>query len=80
MINLSIVQANLDNGTRKIGLSYAKSAMYILDIHGTGTEHIKSVVQWSVISKFACTIGPLTTVLLLIQVVSPLQFVWIVWL
>ena len=50
------------NGTRKIGQSYAKSVIYIwhiLDMHGTGTKHIvrhslKSVVQWSVISKFAC--------------------------
>ena len=32
----------------------------VLDMHGTGTKHIvrrrqKSVLQWSVISKFACT-------------------------
>ena len=54
------------NGTRKIGPSYAKSVVYIwriLDMHQTGTKHIvrhmqKSVVQWSVISKFTCiTIG-----------------------
>ena len=46
------------NGTRKIGLSYAKSYVYIwriCDIHWTGTKYIvrhmqKSVVQWSVIS------------------------------
>ena len=51
------------NGTRKIGPSYAKSVVYIwriLDMHRTGTKHIvrhlqKSVVQWSVISKFTCT-------------------------
>ena len=51
------------NGTRKIGPSYAKSVIYIwhiLDMHGTGTKHIvhhrqKSVVQWSVISKFTCS-------------------------
>ena len=50
------------NGTRKIGPSYAKSVVYIwriLDMHQTGTKHIvrhmqKSVVQWSVISKFTC--------------------------
>ena len=50
------------NGTRKIGPSYAKSVVYIwqiLDMHRTGTKHIvrhmrKSVVQWSVISKFTC--------------------------
>ena len=50
------------NGTKKIGPSYAKSAVYIwwiLDMHRTGTKHIvrhmqKSVVQWSVISKFTC--------------------------
>ena len=50
------------NGTRKIGPSYAKSVIYIwriLDMHWTGTKHIvrhmqKSVVQWSVISKFTC--------------------------
>ena len=32
------------NGTRKIGPSYAKSIIYIwqiLDMHGTGTKHIK---------------------------------------
>ena len=54
------------NGTRKIGPSYAKSVVYIwriLDMHRTGTEHIvrhmqKSVVQWSVISKFTCNILP----------------------
>ena len=48
------------NGTRKIGPSYAKSVVYIwriLDMHRTGTKHIvrhmqRSVVQWSVISKF----------------------------
>ena len=52
------------NGTRKIGPSYAKSVVYIwriLDMHRTGTKHIvrhmqKSVVQWSVISKFTCII------------------------
>ena len=52
------------NGTRKIGPSYAKSVVYIwriLDMHRTGTKHIvrhmqKSVVQWSVISKFTCTV------------------------
>ena len=51
------------NGTRKIGPSYAKSVAYILrilDMHRTGTKHIvchmqKSVVQWSVISKFTCS-------------------------
>ena len=50
------------NGTRKIDPSYAKSVIYIwriLDMHWTGTKHIvrrmqKSVVQWSVISKFTC--------------------------
>ena len=50
------------NGTRKIGPSYAKSVVYIwriLDMHRTGTRHIvrhmqKSVIQWSVISKFTC--------------------------
>ena len=50
------------NGTREIGPSYAKSVVYIwriLDMHLTGTKHIvhhmqKSVVQWSVISKFTC--------------------------
>ena len=50
------------NGTRKIGPSYAKSVVHIrriLDMHQTGTKHIvrhmqKSVVQWSVISKFTC--------------------------
>ena len=50
------------NGTRKIGPSYAKSVVYIsriLDMHRTGTKHIvrhmqKSVIQWSVISKFTC--------------------------
>ena len=50
------------NGTRKIGPSYAKSVVYIrqiLDMHRTGTKHFvrhmqKSVVQWSVISKFTC--------------------------
>ena len=50
------------NGTRNIGPSYAKSVIYIrhiLEMHGTGTKHIvrhrqKSVVQWSIISKFAC--------------------------
>ena len=50
------------NGTRKIGPSYAKSVVYIwriFDLHRTGTKHIvchmqKSVVQWSVISKFTC--------------------------
>ena len=49
-------------GTRQIGPSYAKSVIYIwqiLDMHWTGTKHIvrhmqKSVVQWSVISKFTC--------------------------
>ena len=52
------------NGTMKIGPSYAKSVIYIchiLDMHGTRTKHIvrhrqKSFVQWSVISKFACSI------------------------
>ena len=51
------------NGTRKIGPSYAKSIIYIwriLDMHRTGTKHNvrhmqKSVVQWSVISKFTCS-------------------------
>ena len=53
------------NWTRKIGPLYTKSVTYsytydILDMHVTGTKHIvrhrrKSVVQWSVISKFACT-------------------------
>ena len=46
----------------KIGPSYAKSVIYIwriLDMHRTGTKNIvrhmrKSVVQWSVISKFTC--------------------------
>ena len=50
------------SGTRKIGPSYAKSVVYIwriLDMHWTGTKHIvrhmqKSVIQWSVISKFTC--------------------------
>ena len=50
------------NGTRKIGPSFAKSVVYIwriLDMHRTWTKHIvrhmqKSVVQWSVISKFTC--------------------------
>ena len=50
------------NGTRRIGASHAKSVVYIwriLDMHRTGTKHIvchmqKSVVQWSVISKFTC--------------------------
>ena len=50
------------NGTRKIGPSYAKFVVFIwriLDMHRTGTKHIvrhmqKSVVQWSVISKFTC--------------------------
>ena len=50
------------NRTRKIGPSYAKSVVYIwqiLDVYRTGTKHIvrhmqKSVVQWSVISKFTC--------------------------
>ena len=50
------------NGTRKIGPSYAKSVVYIwhiLDMHRTGTKHIvhhmqKSLVQWSVLSKFTC--------------------------
>ena len=46
------------NGNRKIGLSYAKSVVYIwriLDMHRTGTKHMqKSVIQWSVISKFTC--------------------------
>ena len=50
------------NGTREIGPSYAKSVVYIwriLDMHRTGTKHIvrhmqKSVVQWSIISKFTC--------------------------
>ena len=50
------------NGTRKISPSYAKSVVYIwqiLDMLRTGTKHIvhhmqKSVVQWSVISKFTC--------------------------
>ena len=52
------------NRIRKISLSYAKSVIYIwhiLDMHGTRTKHIvrhrrKSVVQWSVLSKFACMI------------------------
>ena len=52
------------NGTRKIGPSYAKSVVYIwriLNMHRTGTKHIvrhmlKSVVQWSVISKFTCNL------------------------
>ena len=51
------------SGTSKIGPSYAKSVVYIwriLDMHWTGTKHIvrhmrKSVIQWSVISKFTCT-------------------------
>ena len=51
------------DGTRKFGLSYAKSVVYIwrmLDMRRTGTKHIvrhmqKSVVQWSVLSKFTCT-------------------------
>ena len=53
------------NGTRIIGPSFAKSVIYIwhiwhiLDMHGTGTKHVvrhrqKSVIQRSVISKFAC--------------------------
>ena len=45
------------NGTRKIGLSYAKSVVYIwqiLDMHRSWTKHIvlhmqKFVVQWSCI-------------------------------
>ena len=57
------------NGTRKIGLSYAKSVVYIwqiLDMHRTGTKHIvrymqKSVVQWSVISKFTCIYSAILT-------------------
>ena len=52
------------NGTRKIGPSYAKSVIYIwqtLNMHGTRTKHLvrhrrKSVLQWSVISKFTCNI------------------------
>ena len=58
------------NGTRKIGPSYPKSVVYIwqiLDMHRTGTKHIvrhmqKSVIQWSVISKFTCTINPIAAV------------------
>ena len=50
------------NGTKKNGPSYAKSVVYIwriLNMHRTGTKHMvrhmqKSVVQWSVISKFTC--------------------------
>ena len=62
--DLDMTDSNSVNGTREIGPSYAKSVIYIrhipvLDIHGTGTKHIvrhrlKSVVQWFVISKFAC--------------------------
>ena len=63
-VNYSTGELGYDgrNGTRKIGPSYAKSVVYIwqtLDMHRTGTKHIvrhmqKSVVQWSVISKFTC--------------------------
>ena len=53
------------NGTMKIGPSYAKSVVYIwqiLHMHRTGTKHIVrhmqiSVIQWSVISKFTCTLS-----------------------
>ena len=52
------------NGTRKTGPSYEKSVVNIyriLDMHQTGTKHIvrhmqKTVVQWSVISKFTCIV------------------------
>ena len=54
------------DGTRKIGPSYATSVIYIwriLAMHRTGTKHIvrhmqKSVLQWSVISRFTCTTIP----------------------
>ena len=47
------------NGTRKIGPSYAKSVVYIRRILDMYRKHIvrhmqKSIVQWSLISKFTC--------------------------
>ena len=44
---------------RTIYITNITNEKHILDIHGTGTKHIvrhsqKSVLQWSVISKFTC--------------------------
>ena len=75
------------NGTRKIGPSYAKSVVYIwriLDMHRTGTKHIilhmqKSVVQWSVISKFTCIrIIIIIVVVVIITVISFSIFIVVV--
>ena len=64
----SLIQVNLDMtdsmGPGKLVRHMQKYIWRILDMHRTGTKHTvrhlqKSVVQWSVISKFTCSFFPM---------------------
>ena len=65
IVNSIVCAVILVRGSRvpEYGIRPMHGQIHIVNMHGTGTKHIvrhsqKSVVQWSVISKFTCTVKP----------------------
>ena len=62
IVNSIVCAVILVRGSRgpSYGIRPMHGKIHVVNMHGTGTKHIvrhsqKSVVQWSVISKFTCT-------------------------
>ena len=62
IVNSIVCAVILVRGSRvpSYGIRPTHGPIHVVNMHGTGTKHIvrhsqKSVVQWSVISKFTCT-------------------------
>ena len=66
IVNSIVCAVILVRGSRvpSYGIRPTHGPIHVVNMHGTGTKHIvrhsqKSVVQWSVISKFTCTEFPI---------------------